>query len=405
MDNSPNVDHPMPSLRLKKNEDRRLRAGHLWVFSNEVNVKETPLSSFEPGQIIEIHDSRGKSLGTGYVNPGSLICARLVNRNPNRPLSVSLLVERLKQALSIREQIYLKPYYRLVYGEADGLPGLVVDRYADILVMQITTAGMERMKLDIVTALEKVVGPSAILLRNDNSIREMEGLDTYVETIFGTVPEKVQLEENGCSFEVSLEGGQKTGWFYDHRENRARLGKYVKNRRMLDVFSYVGGWGIQAAVAGARQVVCVDSSQAALEQLSKNAALNHVEDKVSAMQGDAFDVLKKLRDTQEKFDVVVLDPPAFIKRRKDAKKGLEAYRRLNELAMKVLEKDGILVSASCSYHLQREDLRNLLLKTSRSMSNSLSILEQGYQGPDHPMHPAIPETVYLKAIFARILSS
>ncbi|MCK5092403.1 MAG: class I SAM-dependent rRNA methyltransferase, partial [Gammaproteobacteria bacterium] len=238
-----------------------------------------------------------------------------------------------------------------------------------------------------------------------NSIREMEGLDTYVETIFGEVPEKVQLEENGCPFEVSLKGGQKTGWFYDHRENRARLGKYVKDRRVLDMFSYVGGWGIQAAVAGASQVVCVDSSQMALEQLSKNSALNHVEDRVSTMQGDAFDVLKNLRDTQEKFDVVVLDPPAFIKRRKDAKKGLEAYRRLNELAMKVLAKDGILVSASCSYHLQREDLQNLLLKTSRSMGNSLSILEQGYQGPDHPMHPAIPETAYLKAIFSRILSA
>jgi 23S rRNA (cytosine1962-C5)-methyltransferase len=395
----------MPVLQLKKNEERRLRAGHLWVFSNEVDTKASPLNGFKPGQLVEIVNSRGKSLGNGYVNPKSLICARLISRNPRRSLSMSLLIDRLKLALSLRERIYQKPFYRLVYGESDGLPGLIVDRYEDILVVQISTAGMECMKLDIVTALEKVIAPSAIVLRNDSAIRELEGLDRYVETVFGEVPDKIQLEENGCQFEVSLTGGQKTGWFYDHRENRSKLGKYVKGKRVLDVFSYVGGWGIQAAVAGASEVLCVDSSQAALEQLEKNAMLNQVVGTVSTQQGDSFDVLKDLRNAQEKFDVVVLDPPAFIKRRKDAKKGLEAYRRLNDLAMKVLEKDGILVSASCSYHLQRNDLQNLLLKITRSQSMGLSILEQGYQGPDHPMHPAIPETVYLKAIFARVLSA
>ena len=192
------VEESRPVLQLKKNEERRIRAGHLWVFSNEVDTKVSPLIDFKPGQLVEIVNYRGKSLGNGYVNPGSLICARLISRNPKRSLSMSLLLDRLKIALSLRERIYPQPYYRLIYGESDGLPGLVVDRYENILVVQISTAGMECMKLDIVTALEKVIAPSAILLRNDSPIRELEGLSCYVETIFGDVPDKIQLEENGC---------------------------------------------------------------------------------------------------------------------------------------------------------------------------------------------------------------
>ncbi len=397
------VERPLPALRLKRNEDRRLRAGHLWVFSNEVDIGHTPLTLFEPGEAVEIQAYNGKVLGTGYVNPHSLICARLVSRSARQPLGRSLLVHRLKVALSLRERVFVKPYYRLVYGEADGLPGLVVDRFGNLLVAQMSTAGMERLRDDVLAALDKVLRPRGVLLRNDGPMRRLEGLESYIEPALGHVPEEVGLEENGVRFRAPLALGQKTGWYYDHRDNRGRLGRYVRGQRVLDVFSYIGGWGVQAAVAGAGQVVCVDSARSSIDQVQANAALNGVESRVSAQQADALEALKSLRDEREKFDIVVLDPPAFIKRRRDHKQGLEAYRRLNQHALAVLGRDGILVSASCSHHLQPDELRRLLLRTARHMDRGLVILEQGHQGPDHPVHPAIPETEYLKAFFARVL--
>lgn len=392
-----------PSLRLNKNEDRRLRAGHVWVFSNEVDTKLTPLTAFEPGQSVLIEDAAGHVLGSGYVNPHALICARLVSRDPKYILDQSLLTHRLNIALSLRERLFDTPYYRLAFSDSDGLPGLVVDRYGDVLVAQITTAGMEKLKSEIVEALKKVIRPAAILFRNDTSIREMEGLTNYVETALGEVPEFVPLEENGVKFSLPLHTGQKTGWFYDQRPNRTRFRHYIKGQRVLDVFSYLGAWGVQAAAAGAASVLCVDSSSKAVEGITRNAELNGVADKVSVEKEEAFEILRRLRGARERFDVVVLDPPAFIKRKKDIKEGTKAYLRLNQMAMQVLSKDGILVSCSCSYHLHRDDLRDILLKGSRHIDRFMEIIEEGHQGPDHPMHPAIPETGYLKAFFARLL--
>ena len=390
-------------LRLRKDEDRRLRAGHLWVYSNEVDVAATPLREFQPGQPVTIQASNGKFLGAGYINPNVLLCARLVSRDPDHPLGPSLLVHRLNVALSLRERLYAKPFYRLVYGEGDGLPGLIVDRYGDLCVAQITTAGMERLKDDILAALQKVVKPAAVLWRNDSPVRELEGLERTVADAAGVVPDAVEIEEDGLRFRVAPRTGQKTGWFYDQRDNRARLDRYVQGRRVLDVFSYTGAWGIRAAARGARDVLCVDSSAAALDQVAVNAALNGVGDRVQTRQGDAFAVLKALREARERFDVVIVDPPAFIKRRKDFKEGALAYRRLNEMAMQVLDRDGILVSCSCSQLLARETLAQTLLQGARHLDRNLVILEQGRQGPDHPVHPAIPETDYLKVILARVL--
>ncbi|HHJ18125.1 MAG TPA: class I SAM-dependent rRNA methyltransferase, partial [Gammaproteobacteria bacterium] len=223
--------------------------------------------------------------------------------------------------------------------------------------------------------------------------------------VIGTLPEQVRVEEHGLSFAVSLEQGQKTGWFYDQRMNRARLGDYVAGRRVLDVFSYVGAWGLRAAAAGAADVMCVDASQSAVDMIQANAAHNALAEKVATLHGDAFDALAQLRADQEKFDVVVLDPPAFIKRRKDTKAGEQAYHRLNQLGMQVLKKDGILVSASCSLHLAESQLQKILLQSSRHLDRSLQILERGHQAPDHPVHPAIMETAYLKAMFCRVLPS
>jgi 23S rRNA (cytosine1962-C5)-methyltransferase len=392
-------------LRLKKNEERRLRAGHLWVFSNEVDVAATPLPSFEPGQAVEIQDARGRALGTGYVNPNSLICARLVSRDAKHPFDGSYLVHRLKVALSLRERLYAEPFYRLVYGEGDGLPGLVIDRFDDVYAVQITTAGMEVMLEAVLAALDKVVKPRAVLLRNDSPVRKLEGLDLYTRAAVGEVPDEITVPEFGAQLSAPLAGGQKTGWFYDQRDNRALLGRYVQGARVLDVFSYVGGWGIQAVRAGAESAVCVDNSSTALDYVEKNARDNGIAERIGLMEGDAFEALRALREERERFDVVIVDPPAFIKRKKDIKSGIEGYRRINQMALQVLERDGFLISCSCSHHLKRDVLVQQMNGAARHVDRSLQVLAHGYQSADHPMNPAIPETEYLKAVFARAVNA
>ncbi len=399
---APTESLSLAPLQLKKNEERRIRAGHLWVYSNEVDTVATPLNRFQAGQQVQLLTHNGKSLGNGYVNPHSLICARLVSRDPRYVLDRSLLVHRLNIALALRERLFAGPFYRLVYGEADQLPGLVVDRYGDVCVVQCTTAGMEAVRDQVVDALHKVLRPAGILLRADSAVRRLEGLDLYQDSV-GEVPDQVVVGEQGLRFSVSLSQGQKTGWFYDQRMNRARLRNYVSGKRVLDVFSYVGAWGLQAAAAGASQVLCVDASEAALAQTAANAADNGFAERMATLQGDAFEALAELRSAQEKFDVVVLDPPAFIKRKKDAKAGEQAYYRLNQLGMQVLSRDGILVSASCSHHLAESQFQNILLQCSRHLDRNLQLLERGHQAPDHPVHPAIAETSYLKALFCRVL--
>lgn len=393
----------LPSLRLKTNCDRRLKGGHLWVFSNEVDTVQTPLTALQAGQEAQLLNASGKPMGLVTVSPDNLICARLHSRDSIHGLDKSLLVHRIKIALSLREQLFDKPCYRLVYGESDLLPGLVVDRFADYLVVQITTPGMERVRDQVVEALVQVLKPAGILLKNDGAARKAEQLDAYVEVAHGEVPERVALEENGVRFEAPVHSGQKTGWFYDHRMNRTRLAPYVAGKRVLDLYSYIGGWGVQAAAFGANEVMCVDSSAAALDLVEHNAALNGVAEKMTVVEGDVMAALRELKEAGEKFDVVIADPPAFIKKRKDTRNGENAYRRLNEQAMRLLNRDGVLVSASCSMHLAENNLRDILLAASRHLDRNLLITERGFQGPDHPVHPAIPETSYIKALFCRVL--
>jgi 23S rRNA (cytosine1962-C5)-methyltransferase len=392
-----------PPLRLNKDQERRLLAGHCWIYSNEVDNEATPLKGFEPGQAVEVVTFAGRSLGYGYVNPHSLICARLVSHDRHRPLTLALWAQRIRTALELRERLYPQPFYRLVFGESDGLPGLIVDRFGDLLAVQITTAGMERARSDILTALEQVVRPKTIVLRNDTAVRELEGLAPGTETILGEPPGDLELAEHGARFLVSPLTGQKTGWFFDQAENRGRLARFGTPRRVLDVCSYIGAWSVRAARAGATEVIAVDSSAQALDQLQQNVALNGVEDRVSSLRGDAFQVLRELRASREHFDLVVLDPPAFIKRKKDLKEGMLAYRRLNELALSLIERDGVLVTASCSFHMQGEQLLRTVQQSARHTDRSLQLLHQGQQGPDHPIHPAIPETAYLKAFYLRVL--
>ncbi|GAC1665438.1 MAG: class I SAM-dependent rRNA methyltransferase [Steroidobacteraceae bacterium] len=389
----------LPALRLKRNEDRRLQAGHLWIFSNEVDTQQTPLTKFQAGELARVLAHNDRALGLAYVNPQSLISARMLETwtVPD----VAWLAARIRTALAVRERLYRKPYYRLVYGESDGLPGLVIDRFGPACVVQIGTAGMERLKLKIQQALEQVVGCDSLLFKNDSAAREMEGLPSYVEVAKGSFDQLGEVLEDDLKFQAPLAEGQKTGWFFDQAANRRALCKYVRNgARVLDVFSYVGAWGVRAARSGAREVLCVDSSAAALDIAVGNAERNGT--KIVAVRGDAFDVLEDLGRQAGRFDVAVIDPPAFAKRKKDIPKALAAYKRLNQLAMRVLADEGMLVSCSCSHHVGLADLQDAIAKAARSAGKHLQILETGGQSPDHPVHPAIPETRYLKAYFCRV---
>jgi 23S rRNA (cytosine1962-C5)-methyltransferase len=389
-------------LRLKKNEERRLQAGHVWIYSNEIDTKKSPLNSFNAGQIVKVEAYDKTSLGIAYVNPQSLITGRLVSRDTRDNLDLPLLIRRLQSAYDWRQRFYTLPYYRLVFAESDGLPGLVVDRYGDHLAVQLNTAGMDVSQDLVVTALQNVIpNVQSILLRNDSSTRLQEGLTTSVSTGFGTPPEKVTVIENGVSFNAPFLTGQKTGWFYDHRLNRSRLRDYVHNHRVLDVFSYLGAFGIQAAVFGAKEVVCVDASELAAEYIKENAQLNHVADKVDVICDDAFVALKKLASTSERFDVVVLDPPAFVKKQKDKKEGLLAYQRINEAALKLLNPGGVLFSCSCSMQVDYSELLGAIRRASLAAHCNIQIVERGHQAADHPVHMAIPETDYLKMIIVR----
>lgn len=312
----------LASLRLKKNEERRIKQGHVWVYSNEVDTQATPLKEFEPGQQVIIEASNGKPLGMGYVNPNTLICARILSRSAKLDFNIKFLKKRIQAAQELRDLHFDAPFYRLVFGDSDGLPGLVIDRFGDVFSVQITTAGMEVVKDDIIQVLENLYHPQAIVMKNDTASRKLEGLELYEEVALGELPESIEIIENNTKFEIPVENGQKTGWFYDHRCSRQRLQKLVKGKRVLDVFSYLGGWGVAAATAGAESVTCVDASEFALDGVDHNAVLNGVEDKMTTIQGNAFDVLNALKAEAHKFDVVIVDPPAFIKRKKTLSKVL-----------------------------------------------------------------------------------
>lgn len=392
------------TLRLNPKADRRLKGGHLWIYSNEVDNQATPIKQLEAGSEVVIETATGKALGVAVVSPDQLICARLFSRDSNASLDVSMLVHRLQVALSTRELWYPQQCYRWVYGDSDGLPGLVIDRFGATVVVQISSMAMELRKGALVDAINKVAKPNCIVFKNDGKMRQVEGLPEYVEVVQGELENGCALlVENNTQFYAPVLEGQKTGWFYDHRENRAKLNSLVKGKRVLDVFSYVGGWGVQAAVHGAAEVHCIDASAQALDWVEQNAKLNGVEEKITCWEGDAFAALRQLKDENQRFDVVIMDPPALIPRRKDIKAGEQAYHRLNSLAMRLLNRDGLLVSASCSMHLAEERLVDMLRTMGRELDREVMIQYQGSQGADHPVLPAIAETRYLKAIFTRVL--
>ena len=393
-------------LKLKPKADSRIRAGHMWIYSNEVDTSATPLKGMASGQQVIVEAADGRPMGMAIVSPQALICARLLSRNANTQLSKKFVKSRLLDALKLREMFYTEQSYRWCFGDSDGLSGLVIDRFQDCVAIQISHPAMDAIKSEIVDAVDELVQPMTIVLKNDGKMRQVEGLESYVEVVKGQLDDGyARFSENGVAFDAPVIAGQKTGWFFDHRDSRARLKDYVQGKRVLDVFSYIGGWGIQAAAFGADQVVCLDSSATALDSVARNARINDLGHKVSTIQSDAFAGLKALAEQKEKFDVVVLDPPALIARRKDIKAGERAYQKLNQQALRLVELGGTLVTASCSMHLDRNRLVDIVQSSARQIDRTVQLVEQGHQAKDHPIHPAIPETEYIKCLFTKVLRS
>lgn len=391
----------VPRLVLRRNEDRRIRAGHCWVFSNEVDTAASPLADLAAGDAVRVVDHRGRFVGHALANPHALICARIFSRSEQEVIGPGLFEARFASALALRERYVGGQHYRLVYGESDGLPGLVVDRYGDVLVAQSATWGIERNRQQVETALQGLLSPRQVVWKNDGNARDLEALPREITCTAGALPEVLEVREGPLRFQVPLAQGQKTGWFYDQAANRRMLAAMLKpGARVLDVCSYVGAWSISALAQGAASALCVDASQPALDGALRNAALNGVVAEVR--KGDAFDVLAELAAEGRRFDVAIVDPPAFIKRRKDQAKGEVAYRRLNQLAIALLAEDALLVSCSCSYHLDAATLPELLQAASVHQGRRLQVLAAGGQSIDHPVHPAMPETRYLKALFCRV---
>jgi 23S rRNA (cytosine1962-C5)-methyltransferase len=391
----------MQKIILKKSQSDRIKRGHLWVYSNEIDTKLCSLKDVSPGEVITLYSNSKNFLGYGYINPNTLLSIRVLSQHKKQTVSEKLIHNRLKQALSLRETLYPSPYYRLVHGEGDYLPGLVVDRYGDFLVCQINTAGMQQLSSMVFDSLIKLLSPQGILLKSDEKQRTLEGLEEDNKIVYGDIPEETEITTEAGKFIVALQAGQKTGWFYDQTENRKQLKNIVKGKTVLDLFSYTGSFGITAALYGAEQVTCVDSSQSAIDYVNKNAELNGMSDKVETIKSDAFDQAKSFSAEKQRFDIILVDPPAFIKRKKDAKKGVEAYRRINELALRLTNRDGFLSSSSCSFNLPEDNLKNLIQKSGRHVDRRLQLIYQGQQDKDHPVHPAMPETKYLKNLIYR----
>ena len=385
----------VPTLRLKRREERRLLAGHRWVFSNEIDVAATPLKGLEPGAEVVLEAADGRFLAHAHANPASLIAARVTSRARNRPFGEAELVARVADAASLRARRYPEPFHRLVHGEGDALPGLVVDRYGPVAVAQVTTAGMERMKGAIVAALLALDGLESVLFRNDAPSRALEGLGSYREWAAGDAVETLEVRENDLRFTAPVEGSQKTGWFYDHRESRAALRRWVRGARVLDLYTYLGGFALNAAAAGAARVLGIDSSAPALDAARANAEANGLADRVTFERTDAVDAMRRMLEGGHRFDVVVLDPPAFVKRRKDREAGLRHYELNNRLALRLLAPGGILLSASCSQALDQAGLVDVVRRAAPKGHPGLQLLEPLHQSPDHPVSPAMPETAYL----------
>lgn len=388
----------LPTVILRAGEDRRVRAGHPWAFSNEI-LMDADAKAIPVGSLATLRAPGGEALALVTFNPHSLIAARVLSTNPEAQVDALFIGRRLTQAAALRDRLVGVPYYRLIHAEADGLPGVIIDRFGDAFVVQVNTAGMDALTPVLLEALEAEFSPTTIILKNDSPVRELEGLKREVVVAKGEAG-SIELIENDARFVADLSEGQKTGWFYDQRDNRRFMAGLAKDARVLDAYCYSGGFGVLAATRGAKSVVCLDRSQPALNAAQQAAALNGVDKIVSFRKSEVFEALEK--EKPRSYEVVICDPPAFVKSRKDLKTGAQGYRKLVRLAAPLVTKGGFFFVASCSHLVDPPLFAEQVRRGLHDAERSGRILLSSGAALDHPVHPNLPETAYLKAMVLQL---
>lgn len=390
-----------PAVKLKQGCAKRVKAGSPWVFSNEIDMT-AETKNIPAGTLARLYDANGTFIGVGSFNSHSLISFRKMASDPQTEINAAFFAKKLRRCVDLRNALVNSPFYRLVHSEGDGLPGLIIDRFDDIVACQLNTAGTDALKQEIVDALDAVLHPSCIVLRAESSARALEGLDPLYEVAKGTLPDVVSVRENGIYFFADLKEGQKTGWFYDQRENRSFVGRLAPNKRCIDFYTYAGGFALHMGIGHAKEIIGVDRSESALALARKAAEKNELGNKCSWIKDNAFDVLESMNKDKEKFGIVVCDPPAFAKVKKDIAAGLRGYRKVARLAAGLVEKDGILALGSCSHHVRPDEFFAECIRGLTEAGKTGRVILQAGAGPDHPVHPLLPETAYLKMLVCQI---
>jgi len=386
-----------PVVTLQPGRHRRAEGGHPWVYSNEIQM-DAAAKALPPGSLVTLRRADERALGVATFNPHTLLAARLLDRDAVRPIGRRFLWRRLERALKLRERLYRTPYYRLAHAEADGLPGLIVDRFGDVLAVQSNTAGMELLQPVVVEVLTDLLCPAAIVLRNDSPARALEGLEQEVRVALGTVEGPVPVEENGVVFGADVLAGQKTGWFFDQRDNRGFVAGLAAGARVIDLYCYSGGFAVQAARAGAASVVGLDRSEGALALATAAAERNGVAASCEFRRAEVFAEAASLGSAGERFDVVIADPPAFARSKKDVPPALRGYRKLARLAAGLAAPGGFVFLASCSHNVGTAEFAEAARRGLADAGRIGRILRDAGAGPDHPIHPALPESAYLKSL-------
>lgn len=392
---------PLPRVFLQHGRDRRIVEGHPWAYSNEVRM-DAETKALQPGTVATLHRVDGKPMGVGSFNPHALISFRVFDRDPRAAIDEGFFVRRLKRALDLRGRLFDRPFYRLIHAEADALPGLIADLFGDVVVVQANTAGMEVLTPVLLAALDEALAPEAVVLRNDSRMRASEGLGSEVRIAKGDVGETIEVQEGDLVFAADVVSGQKTGWYFDQRENRAFVAPLAAGGRMLDVYCHSGGFAVAAAHRGAIEVIGVDSSEAALDLARRAAETNRVDHICRFDRADVFDGLERMAQAGERFRVVVADPPPFVKSRKELGSGLRGYRKLARLAATLVEPGGFLFVASCSHNVEPGPFAAEVVKGLAGAGRTGRIVRSAGAGPDHPIHTHLPETAYLKSLLVHV---
>jgi len=378
---------------IRKGAQHRIESGHPWVYQSEIDYIE---GEFEPGDIVDVYNFRQRFIGRGYINPRSQIIVRFLTREQEN-IDREFFRRKIEAAWNYRKKFLDEPEYcRLIFAEADFLPALIVDKFGPYMVIQTLALGMDQYKDMIVSLLDELFTPEGIYERNDVSVRKLEGLEQCKGFLKGNFPTTIKVMENGLPFWADVENGQKTGFFYDQRENRRFLKHFVQGAEVLDCFCHTGSFSIHAAIYGAAAVTGIDISSQAIELAEKNAALNGVEDRCHFQTANAFDFLRSLSDGGPKYDVVILDPPAFTKSRSNIEGAVRGYKEINLRGLKLLRPGGFLVTCSCSYHMDRDLFSAVVVDAARDAKRIIRQVDYRSQAKDHPVLPSAPETSYLK---------